>query len=239
VVGARKLLVCAALLASSAARPASPAPQIVDAGDYDSFFLWAGVRPQPALAAAKRIYLLQGEVKSGAPVRLVSLRPATPHVVGAQVWLVVRVETLEWPPEAYAAVLRELTRWRAAGNEVVGVQIDFDARTRRLDQYARFLADLRRRLPSDCRLGVTGLLDWSANRDPAGLDALEGTVDELVLQTYQGKNTIPGYAAYLGKLSRLTVPFRIGLLQGGAWRAPATLPLNPRFRGYVVFLHNP
>jgi hypothetical protein len=49
---------------------------------------------------------------------------------------------------------------------------------------------------------------------------------------------IPGYAAF-GKLSRLTVPFRIGLLQGGEWQAPPTLPLNPYFRGYVVFLHNP
>jgi hypothetical protein len=233
------LLVCAALLLGMDAGPASPAPQIVDARDYDSFWLWAGVRPQPALAAAKRIYLLQGEVKIGEPVRLVSLRPAIPHVQGSQVWLVVRVETLVWPPEVYAELLRELARWRVAGNDVIGVQIDFDARTRHLDLYARFLADLRQRLPNDCRLGVTGLLDWSANGDPAGLAALEGTVNELVLQIYQGRSVIPGYAAYLGKLSRLTAPFRIGLLQGGEWQAPASLPLNPYFRGYVVFLRNP
>jgi hypothetical protein len=221
------------------ARPALPAPQTVDARDYDSFWLWAGVRSQPALAAARRLYLLQGEVKVGEPARLVNLRPAMPHVQGSQVWLVVRVETLAWPPEVYAALLLELARWRAAGNDVMGLQIDFDARTRRLDQYTRFLKDLRQRLPTDCRLGVTGLLDWSANGDPAGLDALAGTVDELVLQTYQERSVIPGYAAYLGKLSRLTVPFRIGLLQGGEWQAPPTLPLNPYFRGYVVFLHNP
>ena len=177
-------------------------------------------------------------MKVGESARLVNLRPATPHVRGSQVWLVVRVETLAWPPEVYAALLLELARWRAAGNDVMGLQIDFAARTRRLDQYARFLQDLRQRLPTDCRLGVTGLLDWSANGDPAGLDALAGTVDELVLQTYQGRSVIPGYAAF-GKLSRLTVPFRIGLLQGGEWQAPPTLPLNPYFRGYVVFLHNP
>jgi Protein of unknown function (DUF3142) len=239
VVGATHLLFCAALLLGAQATPALPAAQIVDARDYDSFWLWAGVRPQPALAAAKRIYLLQGAVTLGEPMRLISLRPATPHVQGAQIWLVVRVETLAWAPGVYEALLRELARWRAAGNEVIGVQIDFDARTRYLDRYARFLQDLRRRLPPDCGLGVTGLLDWSANADPAGLDALEGTVDELVLQIYQGRSVIPGYAAYLKKLSRLTVPFRIGLLQGGEWQAPATLPLNPHFRGYVVFLRNP
>lgn len=212
--------------------------RVVDARDYDSFWLWAGVRSQPVLATAKRIYLLQGEVKAGAPVRLVGLRPALPHVRDAQVWLVVRVETLAWPPELYAQLLRGLARWRAAGNNVVGVQIDFDARTRQLDQYAQFLADLRRQLPSDCGLSITGLLDWSANGDPAGLDALKGTVDEVVLQIYQGRHVIPGYATYLRKLGRLTVPFRIGLLQGGEWQPPSTLQLNPLFRGYVVFLHN-
>ncbi len=190
------------------------------------------------LAAAKRIYLLQGEVKAGAPVHLVGLRPALPHVRDAQVWLVVRVETLAWTPEVYAQLLRALGRWRAAGNNVVGVQIDFDAHTRQLDRYALFLADLRQRLPSDCQLSITGLLDWSANGDPVGLDALRGIVDEVVLQIYQGRHVIPGYAAYLGKLGRMTVPFRIGLLQDGEWEPPSTLRLNPLFRGYVVFLHN-
>lgn len=190
------------------------------------------------LANAKRIYLLHGEVKAAPPIHLVNLRPALPHVQGSQVWLVVRVETLAWPPELYEQLLQGLARWRAAGNNVVGVQIDFDARTRHLDRYAQFLADLRQRLPSDCGLSITGLLDWSANGDPAGLDALKGIVDEVVLQIYQGRHVIPGYATYLAKLGRMTVPFRIGLLQGGEWEPPSTLQLNPLFRGYVVFLHN-
>ena len=132
-----------------------------------------------------------------------------------------------------------LQRWRAAGNRVVGVQIDFDARTRHLDEYADFLRDLRRRLPPDCRLGITGLLDWSANGAPEGLEALAGVVDEIVLQIYQGRHVIPGYAAYLARLDRLRVPFRIGLLQGGEWTSPPSLAEHPFFRGYVVFLLNP
>ena len=36
----------------------------------------------------------------------------------------------------------------------------------------------------------------------------------------------------------MKVPFRIGLLQGGEWQMPSTLPRNPFFRGYVVFLKN-
>ena len=150
----------------------------------------------------------------------------------------VRVETLAWPAAIYPQLTRELARWRAAGNRVAGLQVDFDARTRHLAEYAAFLRDLRRRLPAEYELGITGLLDWSANGDPSALDALAGTVDEAVLQIYQGRHVIPGYAAYLAKLSRMTVPFRIGLLQGGEWEAPASLGRNPEFRGFVVFLVN-
>ena len=226
------------LLAALLAGGPAATPARVDAARYDAFWLWAGVRPQPVLRDARRIYLLEGQVDATPSVRLVAQRPAVPHLVGPEVWMVVRVSTLHWTPLVYRQVLAALVRWRAAGNRVVGIQIDFDAQTRHLGEYASFLADLKRRMPADCRLGITGLLDWSANGDPAGLDALAGTADEVVLQIYQGRRVIPGYAGYLARLDRLKVPFRIGLLQGGAWRAPAALAANPSFRGYVVFLSN-
>lgn len=220
------------------AAPPGPTPDLVDAAQYDSFWLWAGVRPQPVLRGAKSIYLLEGQVDATPTVRLVAQRPAVPHIFGPDVWMVVRVGTLRWPPLVYLQLAAQLARWRAAGNRVRGIQIDFDTRTRHLGEYASFLADLKRRLPVGCRLGITGLLDWSANGDPAALDALAGSVDEVVLQIYQGRHVIPGYAGYLARLGRMKVPFRIGLLQGGEWHAPPALAANPLFRGYVVFLHN-
>jgi hypothetical protein len=226
----------AALMFLAAPGLAVAAP--TDAADYDAFFLWAGVKPQPLLAEARSLYLLQGQVTDGDPARLVAQRPALPQISNADVWMVVRVETLDWPETVYHQVVAALSRWRAAGNKVVGLQIDFDAGTRHLENYAAFLADLRRRLPHDCRLSITGLLDWSSNGDPAGLAALSGVVDEVVLQIYQGRRVIPGYAGYLAALDRLEIPFRIGLLQGGEWDAPKDLAGNPWFRGYVVFLVN-
>ncbi|CAN5307735.1 DUF3142 domain-containing protein [soil metagenome] len=211
----------------------------VDATRYDAFWLWAGVKPQPALARATQVYLLYGAVVASKPLRLLAQRPATPHVRHARLWLVLRVETLEWTPRIHAQLLDAVERWRAAGNRLEGVQIDFDARTRHLEGYAQFLKGLRGRLPARYKLGITGLLDWSANGDPRGLDALADMVDEVVLQIYQGRRVIPGYGGYLRNLGRLKVPFRIGLLQGGEWDAPAGLEANPNFRGYVVFLLNP
>ena len=210
------------------------ATTVVDARRYDSFWLWAGVGPRPVLAQARRVYLLNGEVTPDG--RYLAQRPAVPRVHRAEVWLVLRVETLAWPPVVRQQLLTQLARWRAAGNRVVGVQIDFDARTHHLDRYAAFLQALRAALPRDCRLGITGLLDWSANGDPTGLHQLAGTVDEVVVQIYQGRHVIPGYAGYIARLDRLPIPFRIGLLEGGEWRSPPNLAANPRFRGYVVFL---
>jgi hypothetical protein len=222
--------------------PPTPRSGVVNAADYDGFWLWAGVAPQPVLARAHSLYLLAGQVSAprhgSGPVRMIAQRGDTPHIRHGEVWIVYRAHTLDWPPEIYAQVLAELTRWRAAGNPVVGVQIDFDARTHHLDQYAAFLTDLRGRLPAGCRLGVTGLLDWSSQGDSAALTALAGVVDEVILQTYQGRHTILGYGAYLAHLDRVKLPFKIGLVQGGDWTAPITLAANPWFRGYVVFLRN-
>lgn len=210
----------------------------VDAADYDAFWLWAGVKPQPVLDSARTIYILEGEVR-GAKPRLISLRAATPKVRHADVWLVYRVETLDWGADITPQILADLKRWRAAGNRVTGLQIDFDSATKGLAGYAAFLRSFRARLPADCKLSITGLLDWGRNGDLEALNALAATVDEVVLQTYQGRSTVTGYETYLGSLARLRMPFRIGLVQGGEWREPESLLHNYHFKGYVVFLLNP
>lgn len=210
----------------------------VRAENYQSFWLWAGVRPQPALSHAKDIYLLAGEISDQGATHVISQRSALPHLVGPDVWIVYRAQTLSWDDAVFANVLAHVQSWQAQGNKLVGLQIDFDAGTKHLERYAIFLKRLRDKLPKEFKLGVTGLLDWSANGDPVGLDALADVVDEVVLQIYQGRHVIPGYETYLARLNKLKLPFRIGLLQGGEWHAPASLTRNPNFRGYVVFLIN-
>jgi hypothetical protein len=233
----------AAALALSLTLAAPAAHAGIDAGDYDAFWLWAGVAPQPILEHARTLYLLQGQIDpprhGEGPARLTAQVGAVPRLRRGEAWLVYRVHTLAWTPRIYDQVLSRVARWRAAGDPVAGVQIDFDARTRHLDEYGAFLRDLRSRLPKDCRLSITGLLDWSSQGDPAALQSLGGVVDEVVLQTYQGRRTIPGYQTYMDRLGRLAMPFKIGLVQGGDWRAPPGLAANPWFRGYVVFLKNP
>ncbi|MEQ1543123.1 MAG: DUF3142 domain-containing protein [Novosphingobium sp.] len=232
---ARLALVSAALLLTGCGAHS----EAVRAEDHRAFFLWAGVAPQPVLDRAEEVYLLDGEVQGAGRGAFVPLRGGVPRIAHAGLWLVVRTNRLDWDAAVWPRVLADLERWRAGGNRVIGLQIDFDAATRGLDRYAAFLADLRIRLPQRYRLSITGLMDWSANGDPAALARLKGTVDEVVIQTYQGRATIPGYADYVAHLARVPVPHKLALVQGGTWREPAAVRRDPLFRGYVVFLVNP
>ncbi|MEQ1538771.1 MAG: DUF3142 domain-containing protein [Sphingorhabdus sp.] len=211
----------------------------VDARNYNAFWLWAGVKPQPVLETAKTMYILEGEIRAAARPRVDRLRGGTPRVKHADVWLVYRVETINWGPDITRQIGADLARWKKAGSKVIGVQIDFDAATKGLEGYAAFLKTLRNALPGGTKLGITGLMDWSSRADPGGLKAIAGVVDEIVIQTYQGRKTIPGYAGYLAQLDRLDVPYKLGLVQGGEWTAPAALKSDAHFGGYVVFLVNP
>jgi hypothetical protein len=194
------------------------------------------VRPPEGLAQADAVYLLWGELRADDPSRIVALRREVPHDPGPDLWLVVRAERLDWGEGAYRQLLAEAARWRAAGNPLIGIQVDFDAATLRLGRYGDFLRDLRRRMPAGLKLSATGLMDWTTGAEARDLAALGGTIDELVVQTYQGETTIPGYRRYLPALERLDLPYRIGLIEGGEWAAPSDLAKDPQFEGYVVFL---
>ena len=223
---------------------ASPAFGAVDARDYDAFWLWSGVAPQPVLKQANTLYILQGQINANrrAPERgaqLIAQGISVPRLTRGDIWVVYRAHTLRWPEAVYSQLLGQVQRWRDAGNPVVGIQIDFDARTQYLHEYASFLRDLRQRLPAGLKLSITGLLDWSSNADPAAIAQLKGVVDEVVVQTYQGRHSIPDYTAYLPRMNRMGLPFKVGLIQGGVWEEPGYLQGSEWFRGYVVFLQNP
>ena len=235
---ARALLLALLLIAAT---PVAAADGIVRAADYDAYWLWAGVRARPELDKARTVYLLQGEIgadRAGGAVRLKAQGGAAPGPHAPALWLAYRVRSLDWGPEIAAAISHRLVLWRAEPGRVIGVQMDFDASTRGLKGYVAFLRALRQALPADCALSVTGLMDWASQASPEDLDDLSGTVDEVIFQTYRGRETVADIDAYLARLDRVRIPFRLGLAEGAAWSPPAGLALNPHFQGYVVFLRN-
>jgi hypothetical protein len=220
----------------AACSPSEQQAQHVDPADYTAFFLWAGVQPPENLAEAEMVYLLWGEVRRDDPSHVAVLRPEPPRTTGPDIWLVIRAERLDWGEGVYRRLLAEASRWQGRGNRLAGIQVDFDAATLRLGTYAAFLRDLRRRLPAGLKLSATGLMDWSSGASADDLAALEGVLDEVVVQTYQGRTTVPDYGRYLPSLERLAMPYRLGIVEGGEWQPPVNLPSDPDFKGYVVFL---
>lgn len=203
-----QILLVAALLAGQAQA------DTVTAREHPAFWLWSGVKASEALKEAQTVYLHQGEVLAR-PNEVVFQRLGLPvsRLTFPSLWLTVRFTTLDVPPAIVPRIVRLMQRWQAAGNQVVGLQVDFDAATHQLADYARFLQQLRQQLPPEFSLGVTGLLDWAKTGDVATLNAL--AVDELVIQSYQGRHTVDNYQAYLPALTRLRIPFKLGLVQGG------------------------
>ena len=216
-----------------------PVQAAVNAAEHRAFWLWSAVRPQPVLAKAESLYILQGQISERlGQTRFIPQGISTPRLRHGKVWLTYRVETLVWPEPVFRTIEQQINRWKKQGNPIVGIQIDFDARTLRMQQYVSFLHTLRQQLPAQYALSITGLLDWSNHSSPDVVNQLSDVVDEVVVQTYQGKQTIKNYAAYLPRLAQLRIPFKVGLVQHGEWQAPDYLETAPFFRGYVVFLLN-
>ena len=176
------------------------AQQLVDATQYTSFWLWAGVKPQSVLAKANEVYILQGQISQQADKTVfIPQGIRVPRLKTPVIWLAYRVETLHWSQAIFRQINQQIIQWKQANNQVYGIQIDFDARTLRLKEYTSFLMTLRQQLPTNIHLSITGLLDWSSNSTPEDLSGLNNVVDEVVIQTYQGKQTIPDYQNYLNK----------------------------------------
>ncbi len=219
---------------------ATQASEIVDARQHSAFWLWSGVKASNELQNAQMVYLHQGEVliRSGETV-FQRLGLPVSRLTFPSIWITVRFTTLDVPEEIPVRIVRLMQRWQAAGNKVVGLQVDFDAATYQLTDYAHFLRQLRKQLPPEFSLGVTGLLDWAKTGDVATLNTLP--VEELVVQSYQGRRTVVNYQAYLPALTRLCIPFKLGLVQNGSWdrKAEVYLEQSPWYRGTVVFLLKP
>lgn len=212
----------------------------VDVSRYNEFWLWSGVKAQPVLEKASTIYLLRGQIVTNYNnnTHLINQRNfITPHS-NQHIWLVYRAHTLNWDQSIFTTINRELKYWQVNNIPIKGIQIDFDVPTQKLSDYITFLEKIRTWLPKNYQLSITGLLDWGSNSDPIIINQLSNTVDEIIFQTYQGKETIQDYQVYLKKLEAIKLPFKIGIIQYGNWQPLLSLEKNPYFKGYVVFLQN-
>ena len=102
-------------------------------------------------------------------------------------WLVFRFDRQAVPDLQAAPLLAwRVSQLRAIGQQrhlnVVGVQLDIDSPTRSLPAYAVFLREVRKKLPAEVGISITGLLDWF--RSGTAIADVVKEVDEFVPQFY-------------------------------------------------------
>jgi hypothetical protein len=235
-----KTVFCIFLVFSlNACQPTQSATSKVDANDFASFWIWGDIQTAPYLVHAKELYILQGEIRYSKSKQISTFTPQGVSILKLphqKIWLVFRTHHLAWNEQNYQTILNRLEHWRNQGNQVQGIQIDFDSKTNSLKDYAIFLQKLRQKLPQQYRLSITGLLDWTNFKDQNTLTLFRQNIDELVIQTYQGATTIPNYPEYLKRISVLRLPYKVGLVQHGTWFGNSTKQKDRYFKGYVVFL---
>ena len=235
-----KTVFCIFLVFSlNACQPTQSATSKVDANDFASFWIWGDIQTAPYLVHAKELYILQGEIRYSKSKQISTFTPQGVSILKLphqKIWLVFRTHHLAWNEQNYQTILNRLEHWRNQGNQVQGIQIDFDSKTNSLKDYAIFLQKLRQKLPQQYRLSITGLLDWTNFKDQNTLTLFRQNIDELVIQTYQGTTTIPNYPEYLKRISALRLPYKVGLVQHGTWFGNSTKQKDRYFKGYVIFL---
>jgi hypothetical protein len=200
-----------------------PAPAMLTHDAYIWQRQWTPALEQATLRSASRITtwrVLAAEIdRSGRVVE------SSPHLdvlarTGNPVIAVVRIsgQVDDWDQASVARQgLGLVQRWREAGVQVVGLEIDHDCPTAGLRRYASFLSRLRQARPADVplALSITALPAWLESER---LGELLQQVDHTVLQVHAVQHPREGlfdaaqaqaWAVAWSKVS--TVPFRIAL----------------------------
>ncbi len=125
-------------------------------------------------------------LRSGEPWSVYGTLPE--HLPPArEYWLVFRSDSPGIPAREVVPKLAEIysklrNEGQRRGLQVAGIQLDIDSPTRALPNYAAFLSEFRKELPTSARISITGLLDWF--RDGTAISAVLREVDEFVPQFY-------------------------------------------------------
>ncbi|KLN62000.1 hypothetical protein WH96_00140 [Kiloniella spongiae] len=102
--------------------------------------------------------------------------------------LTYRMEKRVGAREVAAFINRDINIWKRAGRDIVGVEIDYDSPSSKLDDYRVWLQVVQKQIPEDISIGITGLPTWYEDNRKAA-KKLAAAVTEVSLMFYRQKQT--------------------------------------------------
>lgn len=205
----------------------------------DGLFIWSGISIPKEISRKQVLYLHQGTLLiKHQTTHFLPQGPSPRPGLYNPIYLTIRIQTLNLKPSFHNSLRLIVESWRSKGANIVGIQLDFDSPTSKLDLYADFLEEVRQKLPPLVRLSITGLADWASSGDQTVLRRIRQSADEVVFQLYNGRQAIPDLNAYIKSLSKLKQPFKIGLLKKMDFSEQRFKKIveNKFYRGHVWFL---
>ncbi len=203
-----------------------------------SYWLWAGITANEAPANSE-LYVFQGRLYVEEGKTAYERLGLYPHPIkSSKLVLVYRLEGQL--PDAKTVIevfKRGVAQWQRHPIVISGIQLDFDSPTAKLLEYSNFLEDIRRQLPQNFELSITGLGDWAIGGNKDALRSISSSTNEIVFQLYQGRQPLPDIETYINALVDYPLPFRIGLLSGSTMPVSVNkLQSNPQYRGVIYFI---
>ena len=176
-------------------------------------------------------YVLQVQFPKQGPK--VSLGPSPWPWKLKELHLVFRFERRPLPEEVDVHFKELAYRWEGHGVRVAGIQLDYDCPTSKLADYAYVVREIRKRLPPQYQLSVTGLYDWfhKPSLKHFGKDV------PLYFQLYHGLHPVAVATNNLSPTIELQSHFKLGLLpeQSLDPLLKKSLEKDRRFKGLVYF----
>jgi hypothetical protein len=203
-----------------------------------SYWLWAGITAQDAPENAE-FYVYQGLINTINNTTTYNRIGLYPHPIKSKkLFLAYRLEgDLPNAKEIISIFKDNILKWQRHSLTVNGLQLDFDSPTSKLLIYSNFLKEVRKQLPKQYALSITGLGDWAIYGNKKAMQSIAKVTDEIVFQLYQGWHPLPNIEDYIRALKNYPMPFRVGFLS----RYPsdnyiAIFKKNHNFNGVIYFI---
>jgi hypothetical protein len=205
-----------------------------DRVEDNRYWIWAGLLAEQAPPTAI-LYIYQGAWVNHCFYRK-GIFPS--KISQKKVYLVYRIEGELPAPERVANLfMTHCRRWDKQGVHVIGLQIDYDSPSKKLNNYYDFLKNLQQLLLPFYRLSITALCDWLVSGDQETLNDIGSVTQEIVFQLYHHNHYIPQIAQYTAKLRLKRFYYRLGFLSKNAPVAEIDKFLcPPYYQGRIIFI---